>query len=83
MNTVSDPVSVCLVERNISVPDNFSVPFQGISDSKKIIYIYIYIISYPITFYIKIKNIKVIFSYIYKICYFKINLINSFKILLF
>ena len=81
MNTVSDPVSVCLVERNISVPDYFSVPFQDVLDSKKIIYIYI--ISYPITFYTKKKNINVIFSYIYKICYFKINLINSFKILLF
>ena len=62
MNTVSDSVSVCLVERNISVPDYFSVPFQDVSDSKKIIYIYIYIISYPITFYTKKKKHK---SYIF------------------
>ena len=31
MNTVSDPISVCLVERNISVPTNFDVLFQGVS----------------------------------------------------
>ena len=31
MNTILDPVSVCLVKQNISVPINFDVPFQGVS----------------------------------------------------
>ena len=31
MNTVLDPVSICLVKRNISVPIYFDVPFQGVS----------------------------------------------------
>ena len=57
MNTVSDSISVYLMERNISVPANFGVPFQGVLGSQKNnIYIYIYIISYPITFYIKKKK---------------------------
>ena len=45
MNTVLDLVSVCLVERNISVPVYFGVPFQGVSGflKKKKIYIYIYV----------------------------------------
>ena len=29
MNIVLDPVSVCLVKRNISVPIYFNVPFRG------------------------------------------------------
>ena len=35
MNTVLDPVSVCLVERNISVPVYYAVPFQGVSEFLK------------------------------------------------
>ena len=31
MNTVLDPVSVCLVKPNISVPIYFNVSFQGVS----------------------------------------------------
>ena len=31
INTVSEPVSVCPVERNISVPADFGIPFQGVS----------------------------------------------------
>ena len=31
MNTVLDPVSVCLVKRNISILIYFNVPFQGVS----------------------------------------------------
>ena len=31
MNTVLDPVSVCLVKQNISIPIYFDVPFQGVS----------------------------------------------------
>ena len=46
MNTVLDIVSICLVERNISVLIYFDVPFQGISGFlKKIknnIYLYLY-----------------------------------------
>ena len=30
INSVSEPISVCLVERNISVLANFSVPFQDV-----------------------------------------------------
>ena len=30
MNTILDTISVCSVERNISVPANFGIPFQGI-----------------------------------------------------
>ena len=33
INTVSDPISVCPVEWNISVSANFGVPFQGVSGS--------------------------------------------------
>ena len=32
MNTVSDPVSVCLLERNVLVLAYFGVPFQGVSE---------------------------------------------------
>ena len=31
INSVSDPVSVCLGEQNISVPAYFGVPFQVVS----------------------------------------------------
>ena len=31
MNTVLDPVSVCLVKQNISVPIYFDLSFQGVS----------------------------------------------------
>ena len=31
MNTVLDPVSVCLVKQNILVPIYFDVPFQSVS----------------------------------------------------
>ena len=31
INSVLDPISVCLVEWNISVPAYFGVPFQGVS----------------------------------------------------
>ena len=31
MNTVLDPVSVCLVKPNISVPIYFNISFQGVS----------------------------------------------------
>ena len=53
MNTVLDTVSICLVERNISVLIYFDVPFQGISGFlKKIknnIYLYLYfLIQYKI-----------------------------------
>ena len=53
MNTVLDTVSICLVERNISVLIYFNVPFQGISGFlKKIknnIYLYLYfLIQYKI-----------------------------------
>ena len=40
INFVSEPVSVCLVERNISVPAYFGVPFQGVSGFLKYIYVY-------------------------------------------
>ena len=49
INSVSDPVSVCLVERNILVPAYFDVPFQGVSRFLKYIYIYIYIYVYEYT----------------------------------
>ena len=46
MNTVLDTVSICLVERNISVLIYFDVPFQGISgflkNIKNNIYLYLY-----------------------------------------
>ena len=61
MNTVSDSISVYLVERNILVPANFGVPFQGVSGFQKN---NIYIISYPITFYIKKKHKSYIFIYL-------------------
>ena len=35
INTVSDPVSICPVEWNISVPTDFGVPFQGVSEFLK------------------------------------------------
>ena len=41
INSVLDPISVCLVEWNISVPAYFGVPFQGVSGFLNI-YIYIY-----------------------------------------
>ena len=51
INYVSDFVSVCLVERNISVPVYYAVPFQGVSEFlKKIknnIYLY-FLIQYKI-----------------------------------
>ena len=31
INTVSEPVSVCPVECNISVPADFGITFQGVS----------------------------------------------------
>ena len=32
MNTVSDPISVCPLEKNVSVSAYFGVPFQGVSE---------------------------------------------------
>ena len=32
INSVLEPISVCSVERNISVPTNFGVPFQDVLD---------------------------------------------------
>ena len=47
INSVLDPISVCLVEWNISVPAYFGVPFQGVSGFLKIyLYIYIFICMY-------------------------------------
>ena len=47
INSVLDPISVCLVEWNILVPAYFGVPFQGVSGFLYIyIYIYIYIYMY-------------------------------------
>ena len=43
INSISDPVSVYLVEWNILVPAYFGIPFQGVSGFLKYIYIYIYI----------------------------------------
>ena len=44
MNTVLNPVSVCLVEWNISIPIYFDAPFQGVSgfpkEIKNNIYLY-------------------------------------------
>ena len=40
INSVLDPISVCLVEWNILVPAYFGVPFQGVSG---FLYIYIYV----------------------------------------
>ena len=40
MNTVSDPISVCPMERYISVPVNFGVPFRNFL---KMVYIYLII----------------------------------------
>jgi len=35
INTFLDPVSVCLLKRNISVPIYFDVPFQSVSEFLK------------------------------------------------
>ena len=35
INTISDPVSICPVEWNISVLADFDVPFQGVSEFLK------------------------------------------------
>ena len=57
MNTVSDPVSVYLMKRNISIPVYFGVPFQGVSGFlKKLKIIYIYIFLYNIKLLIQISN---------------------------
>ena len=59
MNTVSDSISVYLVERNILVPANFGVPFQGVSGlQKKKIYIYIYIKFHILLLFILKKKHK-------------------------
>ena len=42
MNTVSDPVSVCLLERNVLVPTYFDISLHTVS-SLPIFYIHIYI----------------------------------------
>ena len=51
MNTVSDPVLIYLVKRNISIPVYFGVPFQGVSGFlkklKNNIYLY-FLIQYKI-----------------------------------
>ena len=44
MNTVSEPVSVCPVEQNISVSAYLDVPFQGLLEFLKKLIIYIYIL---------------------------------------
>ena len=46
INSVSKPVLVCLVERNISVPTYFDVPFQDVLGFLIYIYIYIYVYIY-------------------------------------
>jgi len=60
LTSVMNTVLVCLVERNISIPIYFGVPFQGVSEflKKLIIYIYIYIFLYNIKLSIQINNIK-------------------------
>ena len=45
INSISDPVSVYLVEWNILVPAYFGIPFPGVSGFLNI-YIYIYIYMY-------------------------------------
>ena len=44
MNTILEPISVCLEEMNILVLAYFDISFQGISGFLKYIYIYIYIL---------------------------------------
>ena len=44
MNTVSELVSVCLLERNISVPAYFGVPFQSVLELRYFIIKNIYIL---------------------------------------
>ena len=48
INTVSEPVSICPMERNILVPAYFGVLFQGVLRFLIYIYIYIYIFLYNI-----------------------------------
>ena len=70
INSVLDPISVCLVEWNILVPAYFGVPFQGVSGFLNIyIYIYIYIYVYEHT------NIQtIIYNLLYKYCENVINI---------
>ena len=63
MNAISDTISVCSVERNRPI-STYRFRFQ--------IYIYIYIYNF-IFYYFFFFNLKFIFSYIYKNCYFKIK----------
>ena len=71
INSVLDPISVCLVEWNISVPAYFGVPFQGVSGFLKIyLYIYIYMYVYEHT------NIQpIIYNLLCKYCENVINII--------
>ena len=70
INSVLDPISVCLVEWNISVPAYFGVPFQGVSGFLKIyLYIYIYMYVYEHT------NIQpIIYNLLCKYCENVINI---------
>ena len=43
MNTISDPVSVCLLERNVLVPTYFSISLHTVS-GLPLFYIHIYIL---------------------------------------
>ena len=53
MNTVSDPVSVCLLERNVSVPTYFGILLHTVSGLPLFyIHIYVYIHIYIYIIYI-------------------------------
>ena len=58
MNIVSDPVSVCLLERNVLVPTYFSISLHTVS-GLPLFYIHIYIIDKKIHI-INIEGFKVI-----------------------
>ena len=62
MNTVSEPVSVCPVEQNISVSAYLDVPFQGLLEFLKKLIIYIYIFLYNIKLSIQINKYQIIQS---------------------
>ena len=58
MNTVLDPVSICLMERNILVPFYFDIGYFGVS-KKKFKIIDIYIFSYNIKLLIQISKSQI------------------------
>ena len=58
INSVSKPVLVCLVERNISVPAYFDVPFQDVLGF--LIYIYIYMNTHVYNLLFKIYYVSIV-----------------------